>query len=140
MSQFTQDSTFPCSLSHIPCLGFGTATLKGPSAVEKIENAISEGYRMLDTALLYGNQKEVGQAVKNSGVIRKKIWITTKVSFFPIGNDCLWMYNANNLVGDELSSIELSLQLLDMTYVDLCLLHNPWCVYKSVLYYLVLIH
>ena len=96
--------------------------------MEKIENAISEGYRMLDTALLYGNQKEVGQAVKNSGVIREKIWITTKISFFPIGNDCLWMYNANNLVGDELSSIELSLQLLDMTYVDLCLLHNPWCV------------
>jgi 2,5-diketo-D-gluconate reductase A len=133
MSSHCVDSSFSCTSSGqesgtIPCLGFGTATLKGDGAVAKIEAAITEGYRMLDTALLYGNQQEVGEAVKNSGIAREDFWITTKVSFFPSGDNTLWMYNANNLVGDELASIDLSLQLLDMTYVDLCLLHNPWLV------------
>ena len=128
---FTSESTFPCASiggddRGIPCLGFGTASLKGEGAVTKISNAIKEGYRMLDTALLYGNQQEVGEAVKKSGIPREEFWITTKVSFFPPGDDSIWMFNANNIVGDEMASLDLSLQLLDMSYVDLCLLHNPW--------------
>lgn len=135
MAQFMADSTFMCSNcgngdqnQTIPCIGFGTANIKGDGAVEKIVEAISEGYRMIDTALLYGNQKEVGEAVRSSGVNRDELWITTKVSFFPQNEPSLWMYNANNLVGEEESSIDLSLQLLNMSYVDLCLLHNPWYV------------
>lgn len=132
MSQYSTESSFPCSSyggdvrTEIPCLGFGTATLKGDGAVEKIAMAIREGYRMLDTALLYGNHQEVGEAVRDSGVPREEFWITTKVSFFPAGDPSMWMYNANNLVGDEISSLDLSLQQLSMSYVDLCLLHNPW--------------
>ena len=133
MSAFTPDSSFPCASGNesgiIPCLGFGTATLRGDGAVAKIQAAIDEGYRMLDTALLYGNQQEVGEAVKNSGIPREEFWITSKVSFFPPADNQIWMYNANNLVGEELASIDLSLELLDMTYVDLCLIHNPWSVY-----------
>ena len=131
MSDITPEHAFPCRCpgiegGTIPCLGFGTASLKGEGAASKIEMAINEGYRMIDTALLYGNQKEVGEAVKNCKVPREDLWITTKVSFFPPGCDSLWMFNPNNVVGEEMASIDLSLQLLDMTYVDLCLLHNPW--------------
>lgn len=108
-------------------LGLGTAHLKGEDGINAMVEAIRIGYRMLDTALLYGNQSEVGEAIRRSGLSREELWVTTKVSFFPQGDDSLWMYNENNLVGNEASSIDTCLDLLHMTYVDLCLLHNP-CV------------
>lgn len=53
------------------------------------------------------------------------MWITSKVAFFPSHDDTLWMFNANNVKGDEAASIALSLEQLQVDYVDLMLIHNP---------------
>lgn len=112
----------------LPSIGFGTASLKGDICTTAVRTAIDSGYRMIDTALLYGNQIEVGQAIKDSNVNRDELWITSKVGFFPPVVDPyskLWMYNDNNIKGQEDASIDLSLQQLGLDYVDLMLIHNP---------------
>ena len=76
-------------------------------------------------SLVYGNQKEVGQGLRESGVPRDDVWLTSKVAFFPSGGDGLWMYSADNVKGDEAASIELSLKQLQVDFVDLMLIHNP---------------
>lgn len=112
----------------LPSIGFGTASLKGDICTTAVKAAIDIGYRMIDTALLYGNQVEVGQAIKECNVNRDELWITSKVGFFPPvadSNDKLWMYNDNNLKGQEDLSIDLSLQQMGLDYIDLMLIHNP---------------
>ena len=88
------------------------------------------GYRLLDTALLYANQVEVGQGLRNSlnahpDLKREDIWVTSKVAFFPPESTDVWMFNANNIKGNEEESINLSLKQLQLDYVDLLLIHNP---------------
>eukprot|EP01079_Euglenida_sp_SAG-EU17-18_P007951 gene7951-7356_t len=68
---------------RIPKLGFGTATLTGERAAARVATALKAGYRHVDTALLYGNQVAVGKAIRDSGVPREDIWVTSKVAFFP---------------------------------------------------------
>eukprot|EP00038_Savillea_parva_P013301 m.7893 g.7893 ORF g.7893 m.7893 type:complete len:357 (-) comp2485_c0_seq1:1823-2893(-) len=109
----------------IPQMGLGTATILGPACVEAVKTALSQGYTMLDTALLYGNQEEVGQGFRESGRTRESVWITSKVGFFPSHDESLWMYKANNVKGEETASIETALKQLQMDYVDLLLIHNP---------------
>lgn len=120
--------SFGRGMHSVPKIGFGTASLNGDTCVTAVKTALQTGYRMVDTALLYGNQVEVGEAIKASGVDRADIWLTSKVSFFPAVTDSatkLWMYNENNLKGQEPGSIDLSLQQLGVSYVDLMLIHNP---------------
>jgi glycerol 2-dehydrogenase (NADP+) len=65
--------------AKIPAIGLGTWQSK-PNEVEKaVEYALRKGYRHIDTALAYGNEAEVGRGIKNSGVPREEIWITTKL-------------------------------------------------------------
>jgi diketogulonate reductase-like aldo/keto reductase len=109
----------------IPQIGLGTATLKDEACISAIEFAVSVGYRMFDTALLYGNQVAVGEGIRKSGLSRDQVWITSKVGFFPCDSDKVWMYKADNVKGSERGSVDLCLQLLKMDYVDLMLLHNP---------------
>lgn len=109
----------------MPNIGFGTAGLHNKTCVDAVVSAINVGYRMIDTALLYGNQVEVGEAVRACGVPRESLWVTSKVGFFPADNTNVWMYNGNNVKGNEEESVKLSLNQLGLEKVDLMLIHNP---------------
>ena len=64
---------------RMPALGFGTWTLRGQEGREAIRTALEVGYRLLDTARMYENEEAVGQAVKDSGLPRQEIFLTTKL-------------------------------------------------------------
>ena len=99
--------------AKIPVIGFGTMTLKDNLCVELVEAALHLGYRHLDTAQNYGNEREVGDGVRASGVPREDIFITTKVWF-------------NRLApGDLERSVDESLERLKLPWVDLLLIHWP---------------
>jgi 2,5-diketo-D-gluconate reductase B len=96
----------------IPQLGFGTYPLKGDDAYKAIANAIEVGYRHIDTAQMYGNERSVGLALKNSGIDRDQFFITTKI-------------DPGNIYHDRfLPSFEKSIQDLGGP-VDLLLIHWP---------------
>ena len=63
----------------MPLLGFGTWRLRGSAGYEAILAALQVGYRHLDTATMYGNEAEVGRALKDSGVPREDVFVTTKL-------------------------------------------------------------
>ncbi|KAK3400310.1 NADP-dependent oxidoreductase domain-containing protein [Sordaria brevicollis] len=97
--------------AEIPAVGLGTWQSQ-PGQVEKaVEAALRAGYTHIDTAYAYGNEKEVGQGIKASGVPREKIWLTTKLD-----ND--WHKHVAE-------AIDTSLKNLDTPYVDLYLMHWP---------------
>ena len=93
-------------------LGYGTyQTL--PRITERcVTDAIHLGYRLIDTAQCYGNEKEVGLACRKSGIDRKELFITTK----------LWACRSYQ---DTLRSIDGPLKKLNMDYIDLLLIHEP---------------
>lgn len=96
---------------HIPKIGLGTYRLTGNEGQQAIQNAIEMGYRHIDTARMYGNEREVGNAIRHSGVDRENIFVTTKI----------WPSDFNELI----AKTEDSLQQLQTEYVDLLLLHWP---------------
>src|SRR5205809_4542054 len=67
--------------ARIPILGFGTMTLKEDVCVQLVDAALKLGYRHLDTAQMYGNEREVGAGMRGSGIKREEIFLTTKVWF-----------------------------------------------------------
>src|SRR3954466_7427665 len=92
--------------ARIPIVGFGSMRLKQDAGAQAIEAAIRNGYRHIDTAAFYGNEREVGQAIRASGVKREEIFVTTKV-------------RENNLTADNFArSLDSSLKLLDLPAVD----------------------
>jgi 2,5-diketo-D-gluconate reductase B len=95
----------------VPGIGFGTYKLTGHEAIDAVEFALGVGYRHIDTARFYDNEIEIGRAVKNSGLTRESVFITTKI--FP--NDFRRLEEAT----------EDSLRKLKSDYVDLLLLHWP---------------
>jgi 2,5-diketo-D-gluconate reductase A len=97
--------------SSLPLVGFGTWQLRGHRAYDAVRYALEVGYRHLDTATIYGNEAEVGRAVRDSGLPREEVFITTKL---PPGN-----------VGRERQTIDASLRALGTDYVDLWLIHWP---------------
>lgn len=97
----------------MPALGFGTWQLENGTAVPLVEKALEVGYRHIDTAQIYGNERDVGAAIKNSGVKRDEIFLTTKV----------WIDKFRD--GDLQRSAEKSLERLGVDHVDLLLLHWP---------------
>ncbi|MCD8024132.1 MAG: aldo/keto reductase, partial [Candidatus Gastranaerophilales bacterium] len=97
----------------MPQLGFGTWTLKGDIATKCVKQAIKSGYRLVDTAQAYGNEAEVYQGIKDSGIDRKDIFITTKIS----------PDNMRNHVVKE--SLDKSIENLGGEYIDLVLIHWP---------------
>lgn len=96
---------------QMPLLGFGTWELKEREAVAATAAALEAGYRHIDTATVYANEREVGTAVRESGLPREDVFLTTK---------CL-----PELAGQELDTLRRSLELLDMDSVDLWLIHAP---------------
>lgn len=97
----------------IPKLGLGTYQLKGKTVEAVIERAFDIGYRHIDTAQLYGNEKEIGRAIKDGGLKRKSLFVTTKVWWTKLKPD------------DFQASVEKSLRKLRLDFVDLLLIHWP---------------
>jgi 2,5-diketo-D-gluconate reductase B len=64
--------------AEVPALGFGTWQIEGADAREAVRDALEIGYRHIDTAKAYGNEREVGEGIRDSGVAREEIWLTTK--------------------------------------------------------------
>src|SRR5919109_1088918 len=65
--------------TRVPALGFGTWQITGPEATEAVRDALQIGYRQIDTARAYENEREVGRGIADSGVARDEIFLTTKV-------------------------------------------------------------
>ncbi|SJN15713.1 aldo/keto reductase [Psychrobacter sp. JB385] len=101
--------------ANIPVLGLGTWQSTGQDCVTVVKKALEMGYEHIDTAQAYGNEKEVGQGIKQSGVARDKFFLTTKI--FP--DDM--KFQPEKLV----EAAKRSLEDLDTDYVDLLLLHWP---------------
>lgn len=99
---------------RMPWIGFGTFKIPaGEETYQAVRHALDAGYRSIDTATIYGNESSIGQAVKDSGIPREDLFITTKV-----WNDDVRSKNTMN-------AIDESLALLNMDYVDLYLVHWP---------------
>lgn len=98
----------------MPWFGLGVWKVKdGDEAVSSVKAAIKAGYRSIDTAAIYQNEEGVGQAIKESGVPREELFITTKV------------WNADHGYESTLQAFEDSLKRLQLDYVDLYLIHWP---------------
>lgn len=99
----------------MPILGFGVFQITDLGIAERVvEDAIRSGYRLIDTAASYGNEEAVGKAVKNSGVNRQDLFITTKLWVSDTG------YEATK------RAIKTSLKKLQLSYLDLYLIHQPY--------------
>ena len=96
----------------MPIVGYSTYQTP-PSITEQcVSNALHIGYRSIDTAQCYGNEREVGLACRKSGIQREELFITTK----------LW---GCHKYSDTLRSIDTSLRRLNLGYIDLLLIHEP---------------
>ena len=96
---------------RMPLLGFGTWQATGQAGYDAVLAALDTGYRHLDTATVYGNEREVGRAVRESGLRREDLFITTKLP--------------PDRVGRERATLEASLEALGVEHVDLWLIHWP---------------
>ena len=100
---------------EIPQIGVGTWTLRGETARRNVRLALEAGFRHIDTAQGYENEKEVGQGIADSGVPRQEIFVTTKV------NTGIMRQGKQAVI----DSIDESLSKLNMDYIDLLLIHWP---------------
>ena len=99
---------------EMPTLGFGVYQINEKHCEQAVLDAIDVGYRLIDTATAYQNERQVGNAIKVSGVDRKELFITTK----------LWL-NRASYEGAKIQ-FEQSLNLLQVDYIDLYLIHQPF--------------
>ncbi|HEY2949933.1 MAG TPA: aldo/keto reductase, partial [Micromonosporaceae bacterium] len=96
---------------RMPLVGFGTWQVTGARGFRAIREALDVGYRHLDTATMYGNEAILGRAIRDSGVPREDLFITTKLP--------------PSRAGRERATLDESLRALDTSYVDLWLIHWP---------------
>ncbi|WP_115515020.1 MULTISPECIES: 2,5-didehydrogluconate reductase DkgB [Xanthomonas] len=97
----------------VPAFGLGTFRLKDQVVIDSVRNALALGYRAIDTAQIYDNEAQVGQAITASGVPRDQLYVTTKIWVDKFGRDAL------------LPSLQESLRKLGTEHVDLTLIHWP---------------
>jgi len=98
---------------NIPRIGLGTFRLTGTQAIDSVRTGLELGYRHVDTAQIYGNEEEVGSGLRQSGIARDEVFVTTKV----------W---TEHLAGDRLvPSLKESLRKLGLERLDLALIHWP---------------
>ena len=107
---------------EMPLNGIGTYSLTGDTCYSAITSALNSGVRLIDTAYMYGNEEEIGRAIKDSSVPREEIFIITKL--YP------------NQFDNPESAIEMALEKLGVDYIDMMLLHHPGTndvkVYKAI--------
>lgn len=96
---------------QMPLIGFGTWQVTGRRGYEAVRYALEIGYRHIDTATMYGNEAEVGRALRDSGVPREEVYVTTKLP--------------PSRQGRERSTLEASLRALGVDSVDMWLIHWP---------------
>ena len=96
---------------EMPINGIGTYSLQDETCVDAVSEALRRGVRLIDTAYMYHNEESVGQAVRESGIPREEIFVITKL--YP------------NQFSDASAAIEEALQKLDISYIDMMLLHHP---------------
>ena len=101
----------------MPLVGFGTFMLAGETCTKAVAEAIKSGYRMIDTAEAYGNEKAVGEGIRQSGIDRKELFLVTKVNFRSYEN-------AEQAVMQSLANLQTG-------YIDLLLLHWPFANYYA---------
>jgi diketogulonate reductase-like aldo/keto reductase len=99
--------------ARIPVLGLGTSQLSGSACTDIVSQALQLGYRHIDTAAMYGNEAEVGEGLRRSGIQRSQIFLTTKV----------WRDSLSEAAA--MASAQASLKRLGVPYVDLLLIHWP---------------
>lgn len=97
----------------MPVLGFGTHSLSGAPCIRAVSEAISVGFRLIDTATIYGNETSVGQGIVQSGIKRESLFITSK----------LWVDDSG--YEKTIKAFESSLEKLGLEYLDLYLIHRP---------------
>jgi len=97
----------------MPRLGFGTNTLTGDIGERSVYDAISVGYRLIDTATVYGNEESVGAGIKKSGIKREELFVTSK----------LWVDDSG--YENSKKAFQTSLNKLGLDYLDLYLYHRP---------------
>ena len=105
--------TITANGAEIPALGFSTWPLKGEACIAAVSAALDAGYRHIDTAAMYANEREVGEAIGNHAVPRDGIFLTTKVWHSDLRHDAM------------IASAEASLAQLGVDQVDLLLIHWP---------------
>lgn len=103
----------------MPSIGFGVFQIPQNETERAVTDALEAGYRMIDTASSYFNEKEVGDAIRNSGIRRKELFVTTK----------LWVQDYET--EDALRAFDLSMKKLGLDYLDLYLLHKPYGNYYA---------
>lgn len=114
MIETIQDSVTLHNGVKMPQLGFGVFKVKnGSETVESVKKALEAGYRHIDTAAIYGNEEGVGQAIRESGIPREELFITSKV------------WNTEQGFEKTLQAYEDSLERLGTEYLDLYLIHWP---------------
>lgn len=99
--------------TYIPSIGFGTSLVTGDECTQIIKKAIEVGYRHIDTASAYENEVEIGNAIRQSKIDRKELFVTSKVWKDAMGYE------------NTLKSFEKSLKNLGLEYIDLFLIHWP---------------
>ena len=105
--------TITANGARIPAIGLGVMTLKEETCVKAVDAALRMGYRHIDAAQMYGNEREVGEGFRASGVPREDVFITTKV------------WHDRLRAGDFERSVDESLERLKLSSVDLLLIHWP---------------
>lgn len=100
--------------NKLPAFGLGTWGLRGNGCAETVARAIEMGYGLIDTARMYGNEKNVGRGIREAGVAREKLFVTSKVC------SPYTSYEATKRI------IEESLDALGLDYIDLYLVHEPY--------------
>lgn len=99
----------------MPMIGFGVYQVSDEETEKAVLSALEQGYRLLDTAAIYGNEAGVGRAIKASGIPREEIFVTTK----------LWIQRQDAFNGTQ-KALDESLSRLGLDYVDLYLMHQPF--------------